>query len=154
MKSKQITIRKMSYHDLPGVLAIERQQAFPWSETQFQESFGNFYENIVIEMKEGDIIKIIGFAVMQVVAEQGDLLNIAVNSLQRRKGYGSLLLREILQRGEQGGLKHIYLEVRASNSAALGLYERLGFKRIGLRKDYYRAHSGREDGISMEFVYN
>lgn len=149
-----IKIRKMTPHDLPGIIAIEKTQEFPWSESQFKESTGIFYENLVIEVKENNMIKIIGFAVMQVVAEQGDILNFAINLNHRRLGYGSMLLKELLQQGEQRGLKRVYLEVRVSNDQAQGLYKKLGFKCIGTRKDYYRAKSGREDAVLMEYVYN
>lgn len=153
-KEIPIHIRKLLIQDFPGILAIENENPFPWSEAQFMESQGPFYENLVIEAKIGVVIKILGFAVMQVVAEQGDILNLAIKSEFRKKGYGSRLLQELLTIGNNRQLRKIFLEVRSSNKPAIQLYQRAGFKEIGIRKDYYRTIKGREDGILMEFVYN
>ena len=91
-----------------------------------------------------DNSKVLAFLVARkVVDEEFELLNMAVAASHRRKGHGKALLEEVL--GRHKGIW--FLEVRASNTAALALYEALGFHRSGRRRDYYGAPL--EDAIEM-----
>ena len=84
-----------------------------------------------------------GFSVYRATdADEWELLNIAVAPEFRRRGVARELLAAL-----PGG--RIFIEVRASNMAARGLYESAGFRQVGVRRRYY--HSPVEDGIVMEF---
>jgi len=86
------------------------------------------YPTVVAE-RDGIVV---GFALYRVVAGEGELLNLAVEPLLRRGGIGRQLLERLL------GLAEVWhLEVRESNQAAIGLYESVGFERVGRRPGYY-----------------
>ena len=73
------------------------------------------------------------------VPYEADVLNITVSGKVRNRGIGTRLMREILERAKKYGVTDIHLEVRESNEAAIHLYEKLGFLRDGIRKNYYTA---------------
>lgn len=87
----------------------------------------------------------LAFLVAQRVDTDWELENIAVASVVRRRGIGSLLLKELIAQAASAGAKKIFLEVRASNQSARALYRKLRFEEIGLRKSYYSGPS--EDAI-------
>jgi len=88
-----------------------------------------------------------GFLAARSAGGEAEVLNLAVNPTQRRAGIGSALLTAALQRFEQQRLDSVYLEVRNSNAAAMGLYSKHGFSVANRRKNYYRDPV--EDAICM-----
>ncbi len=95
--------------------------------------------SFVVAEREGSVV---GFAVWRAVfAGEWELLNLAVDPAWRGRGIG----RELVEALPAG---RVFLEVRASNLAARGLYESSGFAVLGVRRGYYQAPS--EDGIVME----
>ena len=81
------------------------------------------------------------------IVDELHIATFATHVDHRRKGIGSLLLREALAEASKDGARRAFLEVRASNLAAQGMYERFGFKVSGRRPQYYRDNS--EDAILM-----
>lgn len=79
-----------------------------------------------------------GYVVARAVADEGEILNLAVGAAHQRLGVGRALAREALARLGAGGARTVYLEVRESNAAARRLYEGLGFAVLSRRRDYYR----------------
>ena len=79
-----------------------------------------------------------GFALWRSMGDEAEILSIAVAPDRRRGGMGRALLDEILISAASEGLRSLYLEVDAGNTAARALYDRAGFQRVGLRKKYYR----------------
>ena len=90
---------------------------------------------------------VIGYSVLWCILDQGELANIAVADGHRGRGLGALLLEEMLGVGRDRDVASIYLEVRASNEAAVSMYHRFGFVQIGVRKRYY--DNPREDALVM-----
>ncbi len=88
-----------------------------------------------------------GYAAGTVVADEGEVLNLAVAPAFRRRGVARLLLTALLDALHARGAQSLFLEVRASNAAALALYRAFGFRELGRRIAYYRAP--REDAITM-----
>ena len=82
--------------------------------------------------------EIAGYVVARCAADEGEILNLAVAPAFRRRGVGCALGQAILELLGSRGVAHAYLEVRASNAAARALYERLGFREVGRRTNYYR----------------
>ena len=83
------------------------------------------------------------------------LLNLTVAPAFQRQGWAPLLLEALCGWSRGQGAQWLWLEVRASNARALEVYERQGFRRVGLRKGYYPAHGGRrEDAIVMSLRLN
>ena len=91
-------------------------------------------------------------SIVAYAAEEVHILNICVGPKYRREGCARLLIKNEILIGTESGAKEIYLEVRVSNLGAIDLYKGLGFKNVGLRKDYYPTGSGREDAYVFRLL--
>lgn len=85
----------------------------------------------------------IGFALVRVVADEAELLTIAVAGDHRRSGAGRALLKTMIDHARRGGAKSLFLEVDVCNPPALALYAQLGFQTVGRRASYYERPGGR-----------
>ena len=135
----------MDRSHISQIAALERQCfSSPWSETMLADAlFDPQASFIVAEDGEGNIL---GYAGLHVVLDEGYIDNVAVEPDARRHGVASALL-DVFCRFGQANLAFLTLEVRASNAPAIALYEKHGFVRAGLRKNYYQAP--REDAVIM-----
>jgi ribosomal-protein-alanine N-acetyltransferase len=79
-----------------------------------------------------------GFVLGRLVADEAEVLNLAVREECRREGEGRALVEELLRRFAESGVSRVFLEVRESNRGAIGFYEGMGFRQSGRREDYYR----------------
>jgi ribosomal-protein-alanine N-acetyltransferase len=139
-------MRAMTLEDMDTVFAIELAvQAYPWTRGNFADALNNGYFCRVDEA--GGEIR--GYAVLMPVVDEAELLSIGVAADQQRKGLGRAMLLEMLDVAREKNIRRVFLEVRASNAAALALYRSAGFVEIGLRRDYYRNAGGYEDAITM-----
>jgi ribosomal-protein-alanine N-acetyltransferase len=93
--------------------------------------------------------RVAGFIVAQYLGVEWEIENVAVLPAARRRGIGQRLIAELLTLAANEGAEAVYLEVRASNVAARSLYEGLGFKETGRRRDYYSVPA--EDAILYGF---
>ncbi len=126
--------------------AIEqRSHAFPWSEKTFASNQGERYLNFRLDVAD----EMAAFAITQVVLDEATLFNIAVDPAWQRRGLGRQLLTHLIGELEQRDVLTLWLEVRASNVAAIALYESLGFNEVTVRRNYYPTADGREDAIIM-----
>ena len=130
---------------IPQIAALERECfSTPWSETMLSDAlFDPQASFIVADDGEGNIL---GYAGLHVVLDEGYIDNIAVHPDARRHGVASALL-DVYCRFGGANLAFLTLEVRASNTAARGLYARHGYVEAGRRKNYYE--HPREDAIIM-----
>ena len=119
---------------------------FPWSRNDFEGSLKAGHSFLLLRDDE----TLLGMAVYMQIFEQSELLTIAVDPNHQGKGYGKLLLNEVIARLAANRAEILFLEVRVSNHRALSLYKGLGFKEISRRKGYYPTHDGREDAIVMQ----
>jgi len=132
--------------DLAAAYAIEqRSHAFPWSEKTLVSNQGERYFNLRLDV-DGQMA---AFAITQVILDEATLFNIAVSPDYQRRGLGRALLESLIEALEKRGVMTLWLEVRASNLAAICLYESLGFNQVTVRRNYYPAKDGREDAIVM-----
>ena len=135
----------MTVDDIAQVAEIERQIfSIPWSEKAFRNSMESD-NTIYIVAKEND--NVAGYAGMYLSFEEGNITNVAVNPLSRRKGIGEKIVRDILNRAYEKGVRDVFLEVRETNSVAIALYEKIGFKEEGIRKNFY--DKPRENALIM-----
>lgn len=143
--TKSPVIRPMNVADLDTVVAIE-QRAFshPWSRKLYQDAL-NSYQCHVLE-QDG---RHLGHAVMQYIVDEAHLLNIVIAVEQQGRGLGSHLLECVLEQARQRDCASCFLDVRESNTAAYGLYERHGFNEIDRRRNYYPTADGQEDALVM-----
>lgn len=139
-------ISLLTTNDLEQAFAIEqRSHAFPWSEKTFSSNQGERYLNFRLEV-EGVLA---AFAITQVVLDEATLFNLAVDPAFQRRGLGRQLLQHLIHELEQRGVLTLWLEVRASNTAAIALYEQLDFNEVSIRRNYYPTTDGKEDAIMM-----
>lgn len=128
-------IRRMCEADIPGAAVLEKKYfSVPWSEENLRQSLANPDYLFLIAEKEG---KVVGYAGLFRVLDEGDITNIVVDERYRRQGLGKRLTEALLMEGGKCGLHAFTLEVRVSNSAAIHIYEQLGFAQEGIRKRFY-----------------
>ena len=140
-----MTIESMTVDDISQVAEIERQIfSIPWSEKAFRDSMESD-NTIYIVAKENN--NVAGYAGMYLSFEEGNITNVAVNPLSRRKRIGEKIVRDILNRAYEKGVRDVFLEVRETNSVAIALYEKIGFKEEGIRKNSY--DKPRENALIM-----
>ncbi len=139
----------MNAHDVDEVTALEASlQVFPWSRGNFVDALDAGYRLWVL--RQGGLL--IGFSVVMIVLDEAHLLNIGVDRAYQGQGHGARLLRQVMQLAHEAGARRLLLEVRPSNTQAVALYQHFGFQQIGLRKGYYPAVVGREDGLVFDRV--
>ena len=140
-------IRPMVGADLPAVLAIEEGVYLePWTEGIFRDCLRVGYIGRVLEVAaQGTGTGLAGYGLLSAAAGECHILNLCTAPEQRGRGLGRLLLRALLAEGRLAGAEQAFLEVRPSNTAAVGLYQAEGFETVGVREDYYPAAKGRED---------
>jgi len=136
-ETSTITIDRMMREDIEQVLAIERVSfTVPWSRNLFLSEFRNTRVSLMLVARppEGGII---GYIVCWVVADELHILDLATEPFWRRRGIARMLVLAAVREGAERGASRAFLEVRASNTAALLLYEGLGFNRTLVREGYY-----------------
>lgn len=103
-------------------------------------------QNVIVDaMNHGTLFfvgvkgeKLLGYVGISIILDEGYITNIAVFPEYRKKGVALALLNAVFSVAEQKNLSFVSLEVRESNTAAISLYEKTGFKKAGMRKDFYR----------------
>ena len=136
----------MRSDDLDAVAALEALiYPYPWTRGNFADSLAAGYSAWLM-LADGALA---GYALMTLVLDEAQLLNISVVQQKQRAGLGSRLLQHLFVVARSHGATRIYLEVRRSNVAALEFYHRHEFAAIGERRAYYPADRGREDAIVL-----
>ena len=116
----------------------------PWSENSVASELNNPLSLWLVAV-EGE--KVAGYVGSQSVMGESDMMNVAVHPDFRRQGIGERLILDLIDQLNQRGNHSLTLEVRASNVSAIGLYRKLGFVQVGLRKNYYR--NPKEDALIL-----
>lgn len=136
-------------NSLDAVLQVEqRAYALPWSRTNFLDALNSGYQAQMLVC--GPPLALLGYFVAMKGVDEVHLLNITVAPEYQGQGWSRIMLEalSIWARGQRA--EWLWLEVRVSNLRALHVYETHGYRRVGLRKDYYPAiHGKREDAIVM-----
>lgn len=131
--------------DLDAVLAIETASyPTPWNGEHFRNEIAARYSWPLVAVEEGVVV---GYLCLMSLFEEAQILNVAVSPERRGTGIARVLLEHAFRRALAEGAEVMALEVRASNRAAISLYEQLGFTRVGIRAGYYESA---EDAILME----
>lgn len=128
-------IREMTREDVKPVSTIEEETfSMPWSEAAFLDMIEDRNAHYLVADEEG---KIIGSCGLRDIVGEGEITNVAVKQEYRNRGIGFLMLCELIEAGRQRGIEAFTLEVRESNAAAIHIYEKLGFKTEGMRRNFY-----------------
>jgi ribosomal-protein-alanine N-acetyltransferase len=130
-----LTLERLAESDIDDVYALERQSyAAPWSRDSFRAELTNHMARYLVLRRKG---KLIGYGGEWLVIDEAHITTIAVHLDERRKGYGELLLVELLETAASEDMVRATLEVRENNGPAIQLYEKFGFRSVAVRKNYY-----------------
>ena len=140
----QPSIRRLTYADLPQVVAIERRSfPTPWSLAMFVLELSK-PAGVCLAAFEGD--EMLGYLICSRYDTVWHLMNVSVDPSRRRQGIASALLASLIERIDDPQ-SQLTLEVRQSNAGAIALYERFGFRSAGVRRRYYQDNG--EDALIM-----
>ncbi len=133
--SSETAIRTTSPSDVAALLSIlaESPEAALWSEASLLETCSS--GSAWVAERDG---RVVGFLIGRIAADEFEILNVAVARSYRRCGIASALVKAALECARTSGAQRAYLEVRASNEAAMALYLRHQFCICGRRARYYR----------------
>lgn len=141
-----VRIVPMTADHLDEVAELERICfSAPWSRNMLAEELDNALAAFLVALD--DTGKVVGYAGVHVILDEGYITNVAVHPDFRRRGIAGKLLQVFLDFARGNSLAFLTLEVRASNQAAIILYGRHGFRSVGRRRNYYE--HPREDAIIM-----
>lgn len=145
MSAEGLEIKRMEHAHAEQVYQIEELSFItPWSRKSIRSEIDNKAGRYIVIL-DGE--KVAAYGGFWLVLDEANINNVAVHPDYRGRGISKLLMNTLIQMAMAEGAKHMYLEVRSSNSVAQGLYRGLGFKMIGLRSGYY-IDTG-EDAIVM-----
>ena len=129
---KEAHVREASLEDAARLSALsDEAMSEPWNEQSFRDRISSDRAKVYIL---GDFL---GYAVVYVTADEAELPQIAVDVSHRGNGYGSRLMKYVIESAAKRGAGSLYLEVRESNEVARRLYESYGMEKCGERKDFY-----------------
>jgi len=136
----------MREKDLAGVMAIEEAiYEFPWTLGNFRDSLRAGY--MCWLCREGP--ELLGYSVLMNAAGEVHLLNLSIAGNRQGRGHGRRMLLFLVDNARIAKAEKIILEVRPTNSGAQNLYHDFGFRKVGVRRNYYPAAHGREDATVM-----
>ena len=143
----EMTLRGMNESWLDAVAQIEqRAYTHPWSRGNFSDSLrAGHHARVLVQAQT-----LLGYCVLMLGPDEAHLLNITVEPEQQGRGLALFMLDELVHWSRAQGAQSLWLEVRVSNARARQIYERYGFKAVGLRRNYYPlAAFKREDAVVM-----
>jgi len=147
LKPLEFDFRPMARQDLDSLVRIERAAyPYPWTLGNFRDCLDAGYSCWVAEI-DG---RLAGYWIMMLAVGEGHILNCCVAPDWQGRGFGRQLVEHLMGTARDHGTEFLFLEVRPSNTVAVGLYKRLGFETIGVRKGYYPADQGQEDALVMK----
>lgn len=140
-----ITYRRMRREDVPFINRLEEETfSMPWSAESFLRMIEQEDTAYFVAEEDG---RILGGCGLLLIAGEGNITNVVVAPGARRRGVATGLLTYLMEEGDRSGLTAYTLEVRVSNAAAIGLYEKLGFVSEGVRPRFYEKPT--EDALIM-----
>lgn len=138
-------IRLMHAEDVSAIAELEKICfSDPWSENSIASELGNPLSCWLVALENGVLA---GYVGSQTVLDGSDMMNIAVAPQHRRKGIAEALVVALAEELKSRKSICLLLEVRASNTPAISLYEKLNFVQVGRRKNYYR--NPKEDALIL-----
>ena len=140
-----IKIEKMDESHVAPIAQLETLCfSDPWSENSIASELASRLSYWLVAVEDGQVLGYIG---SQNVLGESDMMNVAVHTDHRRRGIAEMLVTALSHDLKERDNVCLTLEVRASNMPAVGLYKKLGFVQVGLRKNYYR--NPREDALIL-----
>jgi len=144
----ELRVVPFSLEQLDAVERLERECfSEPWSRAQLEATLTDGKTELFAALLDGELA---GYAGLSFVLDEGSVTDVAVFPQSRRKGVGRALVRMLKDRSREHCLSFLTLEVRASNQAAIALYQSEGFLPVGRRRDFYRSPT--EDAVLMTWT--
>lgn len=146
------TLRPGRAADLDRVMAIMASAFEPgfgegWSKSQCEGILP--LDGVELTLAEDAEHGVAGFALQRWVADESELLLLAVTKAAQGRGLGAMLLGDFVDSARRRGLRRVHLEVRDGNPA-IAMYRGTGFAVVGRRRDYYHGHDGSQhDALTM-----
>lgn len=142
-----VALRRAGKGDVERVLEIEKEGFLhPWSRELVERELDHSWSRLLLA-EDGPGGAVVGYIVFWIVHDEVHVLNVATALAARRRGVGRALMEASEEEGRRHGARLSTLEVRRSNEAAIALYLALGYRRIGVRPNYYAEE--KEDAIVM-----
>ena len=142
-----IELRKLTARDLDAIDAIERASyPTPWSRSMFAGEIAK-PSSLCLGAVDSETDELVGYMIISRSVDVWHVMNVAVAPRYRRRGIALALLDRLFDVTAGDGRRGYTLEVRVSNTGAIRLYERAGFKPRGIRRGYYT--DNREDALIM-----
>ncbi|MFO3362828.1 ribosomal protein S18-alanine N-acetyltransferase [Legionella pneumophila serogroup 1] len=147
-----LNIRRMKDSDIENVYSIETNvHIAPWSKDILRDCVLVGYDCRVLEINNGDSSILAGYIISRISNNSCHILNLCIAKPLQSKGLGRKLLQTVLYSlSKYNQTESVILEVRPSNSAALHLYETMGFEKVEIKKDYYKDKNSVEDAILLK----
>jgi len=128
-----LSIRNAQAHELHDIVRLDETQHLPF--TEYQHALGDAQNTLLVA---SDVDVVIGFAWLRMLVDEAHVMNIVVKSRARRAGVGEKLMHALVEDAIWRKATLITLEVRASNAAAIALYQKFLLAEVGRRKRYYK----------------
>ena len=142
-----ININPIKKNDISKLIEIEKR-VFDYS--IFIHDFENYFYKDTIKIWKISTRKIIGFVIFYKVKDEIEIIQIGIIKSCQRKNYGSLIINKIKR---LNNIRKIFLEVSVENTQAINFYLKNGFKKIGIRKAYYKANKQRINALRLLFEF-
>ena len=144
-----IEIRIMNISDLDSIsnILLTDFDDF-WTYSVFKEELKNPNSKYILALEKDNIV---GFGGIWKAVDDIHITNIVVKKSLRKNGIGSMLLNKLIELSKKENINSITLEVNTKNIPAIKLYEKYGFKNVGIRKKYY---NGTDDAVIMTMEVN
>ena len=148
--SSNTSVEPMKSEHISEIAEIEsRCFSMPWTEKSLSDELDNENAHFLSAVFDG---KVIGYVGVIEICGEADITNVAVLSEYRRCGIGEMLMKEAENGAIERNCENITLEVRVSNTAAISLYNKSGYKQAGIRKGFYE--KPKEDALLMTKYFN
>ena len=141
-----INIKPIQKSDIIELIEIEKDV---YGYSLYKEDFENYFYKDAINIWKISTRKIIGFVCFYHVKDEIEIIQLCIIKSYQRKNYGSLIISKL----KKLNIKKIFLEVSSENTQAKNFYLKHGFKKIGIRKDYYRGNKQRIDALRLLFKF-
>ena len=136
-KPPQYSVREAAEEDITGIMVLEAEGIdHPWVREEIKDLIDSDKKTALVA-REISAEDPVGYVGVTITLDEAEIGNICVSGKYRRTGVGRLLMTELLSRLRAAGVKQVFLEVRDNNVPAIALYEKIGFKKISERRDYY-----------------
>jgi ribosomal-protein-alanine N-acetyltransferase len=145
-KSDLYNFLPMDINYLTKVYELELESYdFPWTKEILRDCILYKYDSFVVVLNDN----LVGYIISKITYPETHILNLTVKKNFRKNGIGKALIELIISDARLRNSENIILEVRANNTDAQSLYQKLNFEIIGTRKDYYESKNDREDAYVL-----